>query len=81
MLLCTSVGNVAHHQKLWLNFNYMRKKERTEEGQSIHYHKLFLKEARVRIFYASATEGAGGIIFPGCPSVRPDVRPDYSFTR
>ena len=27
-------------------------------------------------FYASATEGgAGGIMFSGCPSVRPYVRP------
>ena len=23
------------------------------------------------------TEGAGGIMFPGCPSVRPDVCPDF----
>ena len=32
-------------------------------------------------FLCLRTEGAGGIMFPGCPSVRPDLRPDFSFTR
>ena len=27
-------------------------------------------------FLCLRTEGAGGIMFPGCPSVRPDFRPD-----
>ena len=29
------------------------------------------------IFLCLRTEGAGGIMFPGCPSVRPDLRPDF----
>ena len=28
-------------------------------------------------FLCLRTEGAGGIMFPGCPSVRPDVCPDF----
>ena len=28
------------------------------------------------VFLCLRTEGAGGIMFPGCPSVRPDFRPD-----
>ena len=39
------------------------------------YFLFLLPECITDTFYASATEGgAGGIMFSGCPSVRPSVR-------
>ena len=52
------------------------------DTHSIEAHTLHLmyREPKFAHFWKSffmpPTEGAGGIMFPGCPSVRPDVRPD-----
>ena len=54
-------------------------------------HKLNLMYSCIYRFLCLRTEGAGGIMFPGCPSVHPSVRPSgfpsgspsgfFSFTR